>query len=338
MKQGWSLLGTKHMLLLKKVKEEIKFDIKVETKKGTNYCMRMTRKSKDTKKHMTGERTKIDDEATKKVLANFKELEIANKNPESIYNYNNFNCGELGHKAYQCIKQFYPKNIQAGEGMNMTTKKLSVENQFLQDYLGDEEEQKNQEPILDTIIDTEDENLLKHYTVKGNGNVKVIYTPKTPGNNKVVYNIESPSKSMNKIADEIAKDMKSTCNMPGDDIDYVFGDEYALIHQCHALHKKVRFPCNGEVMMEFCMNENMECNEISCAGLNQQTSTNEYAIGTSGINQDDITTSEDEETVKIKKRKTNKYELDMKSYAEIFYDFMQEGNQNTEENKKMGQE
>ena len=63
--------------------------------------------------------------------------------------------------------------------------------------------------------------------------------------------------------------------------------------------------------------------------------TSNYAIGTSGINQDDVTTSEDEETVKHKKRKTNKYELDMKSYAEIFYDFMQEP---TEENKKMGQE
>ena len=65
--------------------------------------------------------------------------------------------------------------------------------------------------------------------------------------------------------------------------------------------------------------------------------TSNYAIGTSGINQDDVTTSEDEETIKHKnknkKRKTNKHELDMKSYAEIFYDFMQE----EEEDKKMGQ-
>ena len=154
MKQGWSLYGTKTMLCLKKGKEEIKFDIKVETKKGTIYCMRMTRESKDIKKHMTREHMKIDDKATKKVLANFKELEIANQKPESSYKFRCFKCGELGHKAYQCIKEFYPKNIQAGEGMNMTTKKLSVENQFLQDYLKDEEEQKNQEPNLDTIIDT----------------------------------------------------------------------------------------------------------------------------------------------------------------------------------------
>ena len=144
---------------------------------------------------------------------------------------------------------------------------------------------------------------------------------------------------MNKIAAEIAKDMKSTCNMPGDDTDYLFGDEYALIHQCDALLKKVRFPCNGEVMTEFCMNENAGCNKISCAGFNQKKSTSEYAIGTSGIDQDDITTSEDEDTVKIKKRKTNKYDLDMQSYAEVFYDFMQEGDyKKNEENKKMGQE
>ena len=218
------------------------------------------------------------------------------------------------------------------------TKKLSVENQYLQNYLQDAEEQKNQEPI----IDIEDETLLKHYTVKGSGNVKVIYTPKTPGNNKVVYNIESPSKAMNKIAAEIAKDMKSTCNIPGDDADYLFGDEYSLIHQRDALLKKVRFPCNGEVMMEFHMNqENTGCNKISCAGFNQKKndSTSNYAIGTSGIDQDDITTSEDEDTVKIKKRKTNKYDLDMKSYAEVFYDFMQEGDyKKNEENKKMGQE
>ena len=127
MKQGWSLLGAKNMLLLKKGKEEIKFGIKVETKKGTIYCMRMMRESEDTKKHMTRERTKIDDEATKKVLAKFKGLEIGNQN---ICNYTCFKCREFGHKAYQCIKEFYPKNIQAGEGMNMTTKKLSVENQF----------------------------------------------------------------------------------------------------------------------------------------------------------------------------------------------------------------
>ena len=62
-------------------------------------------------------------------------------------------------------------------------------------------------------------------------------------------------------------------------------------------------------------------------------------IGTSGINQDDITTSEDEATVKHKKRKTNKHELDIKSYAEIFYDFMQdEDYKKNEENKKMGPE
>ena len=120
---------------------------------------------------------------------------------------------------------------------------------------------------------------------------------------------------------------------------YLFGDEYALIHQHDALLKKVRFPCNGEVMMEFCMNKNTERNKISCAGLNQQNIANSYAIGTSGINQDDITASEDEDTVKIKKRKTNKYDLDMKSYAEVFYDFMQEGDyKKNEENKKMGQE
>ena len=212
----------------------------------------------------------------------------------------------------------------------MYPKKLSIENQYLHNYLQNEEEQKKQD------AETEDETLLKHYTVKGSGDVKVIYSPKTPGNNKVVYNIESPSKSMNKVAAEIAKDMKSTCNMPGDDVDYLFGDEYALIHQRDALLKKVRFPCNGEVMTKFRTNENSKRNEILCIGLNQKNDDpKNYAIGTSGINQDDITTSEDEATVKHKKRKTNKHELDMKSYAEIFYDFMQEP---TEENKKMGQE
>ena len=91
-------------------------------------------------------------------------------------------------------------------------------------------------------------------------------------------------------------------------------------------------------MTEFCTNENSKRNEISCIGLNQKKNNCIFTnaeIGTSGINQDDITTSEDETTVKHKKRKTNKHELDMKSYAEIFYDFMQEP---TEENKKMGQE
>ena len=331
MKQGWSLLGTKHMLLLKKGKEEIKFDIKVETKKGTIYCMRMTRESEDTKKHMTRERTKIDDDATKKVLTNFQKIKIGK--PIKC-----FNCGEVGHKAYQCIKE--PKNIEAGEGKNMYPKKLSIENQYLHNYLQNEEEQKKQ----DADNESEDKTLLKHYTVKGSGDVRVIYSPKTPGNNKVVYNIESPSKSMNKVAAEIAKDMKSTCNMPGDDVDYLFGDEYALIHQRDALLKKVRFPCNGEVMTEFRTNENSKRNEISCIGLSQKKKNNDHknnciitcaAIGNSGINQDDITTSEDEATVKHKKRKTNKHELDMKSYAEIFYDFMQEP---TEENKKMGQE
>ena len=85
--------------------------------------------------------------------------------------------------------------------------------------------------------------------------------------------------------------------------------------------------------------ENLGCNEISCAGLNQKKneSTSNYAIGTSGIDQDDITTSEDEDTVKIKKRKTNQYDLDMNSYAEIFYDIMQEENYKiNEEDKKIG--
>ena len=117
--------------------------------------MQMTRESEDTKKHMTHEGTKNDNESTKKVLANFKELKIAN---QSSCNLTCFKCGEFGHKAYQCIKEFYPKNILAGEGMNMITKKLSAEYQFLQDYLGNEDDQKKQEPI----IDTEDETSLKH--------------------------------------------------------------------------------------------------------------------------------------------------------------------------------
>ena len=133
--------------------------------------------------------------------------------------------------------------------------------------------------------------------------------------------------------------------MPGDDIDNLFGDHYTMIYQHDELIKKTRFPCNGEVVTEFCMNQdNAGCNKILCIGINQNKhmmnkSTSDYAVGTSGINQDDITTSEDEDTVKIMKRKTNQYDLDMNSYAEIFYDIMQEGSYTiNEEDKKIGHE
>ena len=252
-KKGWLLYGSKAMLWLQNGNKRINFDIKVETSKGTLYCMRVMRDG--IKTHMTRGRTKLEDKGTsdvvtKDVSTKFSEMKVVseknddvNKELPKLYNPKCYKCGRNGHKSLQCKWNQYPQKYKAGEGQ----KKLELEAP----------------------------KIARHYVVK-DGKMNLTYglenytADKQMGKKvKDIREVLAEQKVIDRKASEIAEDMMTTCNLPGDDIDDIFNDDYTMIYQRDALITKMRFPCNGEVMTEFRLRQGSigKRSEISCAGL-----------------------------------------------------------------------